>query len=563
MLTLYTSQGTRIDLSDKHHIATGGEGSVYIKDGLAYKVYTDPTLALKNGMDQKWQLLHQVQHPSLITPLDMLVDKKHQFAGLVFPAVSGSALCEAFSTAWWTRNGFDIKQCQQSIKNMQETVGIVHQHQALIVDGNEMNWLLNGTQPYLLDTDSWQIGPFKPTAIMPSIQDHHTKGFSEASDWYAWAIVTFQLWTGIHPFKGNHPVYGRAWQDRMQHCASLFDKDVKLPNAVRDMSNIPPALLAWYKDMFSTKNRSAPPWVYDAVNSTVKKVLSNVKTLKLSIAHKATGKLKGVIYGFALYEQVDNILLRDIAFGTTALLSKSQGYALLSRAAGILRTETGLVLCSTLPTKQLHLENLTTRETGVIDLHCDQVWQAHNKLFTYRADGEALQEVKVFSGNQHLFGNVNNWPLLVQSSKFFKNLIVQQLYNKTSLVLVEDAGMQTVPAWCLDEYHVLDGQFVDKHNIWVVAKHRISEEYQILHLTMDNLHVNITETFNVNTPDLNMGVTLNKVGILQIEDNLCIFAGNKQQWIQQETLRGTLLSHMPNMYMIDDDGNLVRIEKTA
>lgn len=563
-ITLYNSQGHKISLSDKHHIATGGEGSVYIKDGLAYKVYTDPQLAIKNGMDKKWALLNKVSHPNIVTPLDMLVDSHHQFAGLVFPAVKGNALCEAYSSAWWSRNGFDTAQCQQTVKNMQEVVNVVHSHQALIVDGNEMNWLLDGTRPFLIDTDSWQIGQFKPTAIMPSIQDYHTKGFSEESDWYAWAIVTFQLWTGIHPYKGNHPIYGRAWQERMQHCASLFDKDVKLPNAVRELHNIPPALLAWYKNMFSTTQRSAPPRSFDAVTSPVKKVLSNVKSLKLSIAHKAHGKLKGVIYGFALYEKQDYIELRDVVFGTTVPLTKAQGFALLSRTAGVLRTEKGLVLCSALPDQdKLQLENLVTKESGHIDVRCDTVWQAHNKLYVSRMDSDNMQEVTVLAGKQKLLGNVKNWPLLVQSSKFFKNLIVQQLYNKTSLVLVEESGMQTLPAWCLDEYHVIDGQFVDKTNIWVVAKHRISEEYHILRLTSENLQVTIAESFQVNTPEFNIGVTLNKVGIIQIEDSLCIFAGNRQQWIQQETLNGILLSHMPNMHMIDDDGNIIRIEKQA
>ena len=64
---------------------------------------------------------------------------------------------------------------------------------------------------------------------MMSIRDPLTpkNGFNKLTDWYSYAIVTFQMYIGIHPFKGIHPDYKpKDLELRMKDGASVFDKKV-------------------------------------------------------------------------------------------------------------------------------------------------------------------------------------------------------------------------------------------------------------------------------------------------------------------------------------------------
>jgi hypothetical protein len=67
-----------------------------------------------------------------------------------------------------------LKESLALVENMRLAVIAAHQIGAVLVDANEMNYLADGTTPRLLDVDSWQIGPYQPSAIMPSISDVHS-----------------------------------------------------------------------------------------------------------------------------------------------------------------------------------------------------------------------------------------------------------------------------------------------------------------------------------------------------------------------------------------------------
>jgi hypothetical protein len=99
---------------------------------------------------------------------------------------------------------------------------------------------------------------------MPSIQDRHTRGFNELTDWFSWGIVTFQVYTGIHPYKGSLSGFGRYDLDaRMQANASVFRPEVRLNKAVRPWNTIPGILLDWYVAVFEQGERTVPPSPFD------------------------------------------------------------------------------------------------------------------------------------------------------------------------------------------------------------------------------------------------------------------------------------------------------------
>lgn len=266
-----------VTLESRHVIAAGGEGTVYGRDGDAFKIYHQP-----RDLADKIRLLQAVDHPGIVSPRGILADEQGRFVGYWMRRQAGEALPNLFANAWRQANGFGPAETEATAAAMREIVEFAHSRSALLVDANEFNWLVAGLdrrwlgrrpRPVAIDVDSWQIGRYPGTVLMLSIKDWQATVLSEKTDWFAWAVVTFQLFTGIHPYKGTHPKFGRGdLEARMRANASIFDAGVRLNAAVRDPSAIPTGLLAWYRAVFHDGARSPPPAQFGVVTASTAKI---------------------------------------------------------------------------------------------------------------------------------------------------------------------------------------------------------------------------------------------------------------------------------------------------
>lgn len=257
-------QGTAT-LSASNHLATGGEASVYKHGKTVIKVYTDSDKMSRDGMVDKVDLLKGLGTETIIAPQGVVYNKKtSKPVGFFLPFVQGEAMARVFTTAWWKRSGFTPDLANIAVEKMRKAVEHAHANNAVMVDANELNWMLSvGSDPLplVIDVDSWAIGKWGASVIMPSIRDFHTKGFDAKSDWFSWGVVTFQIYTGIHPYRGMLDGYSPAdWPEkRMRDKASVFAPDVRLNAAVRDFNLIPNALRGWYEAVFQKGERTLPP----------------------------------------------------------------------------------------------------------------------------------------------------------------------------------------------------------------------------------------------------------------------------------------------------------------
>ena len=146
------------------------------------------------------------------------------------------------------------------IRKAQSIVQDVHKVGIIIVDLNEMNFLVDKKfkELYFIDVDSYQTPSFPATAIMESIRDRQTNTFSTLTDWFSFGIVSFEMFIGIHPFKGKHPSI-KTMDERMKANMPVFHKDVKYPNVCQPFDIIPQAYKNWYKAMFFEGKRLPPP----------------------------------------------------------------------------------------------------------------------------------------------------------------------------------------------------------------------------------------------------------------------------------------------------------------
>lgn len=257
-------------LRPSDHVATGGEGSVYRKSNTIIKLYSDQKRMLRDNMEDKIKTLSAIKHKFIIAPQDIVTDSSGNSIGFYMPLAEGEPLPRVFTNDFRNRENFGNNEASDLVDRMREAVQFAHSKGAVLVDANEMNWLVkldknSGPYPQVIDIDSWAIGKWGAKVIMPSIKDWHTKGFNQLTDWFAWGIITFQVYCGIHPFKGKLNGYKpNEMERRMRDNASVFSKGVRLNRAVRDFSSIPNLLLDWYFKVFQKGFRSTPPSPFDS-----------------------------------------------------------------------------------------------------------------------------------------------------------------------------------------------------------------------------------------------------------------------------------------------------------
>lgn len=254
-------EGT-VNLTQKDFLASGGQGTVYVKGNTAYKVYHDPNHMLPVG---KIHDLSAITDPGVVKPEKILFDEKGAAVGYTMRFIKGaSPACKFFTRAFRERNNITLDQMLNVVRLSQAQVSNVHQARVLVVDLNELNVLVADDlkAPYLIDMDACQTTHYPATAIMESIRDplcDYSRGHaSEGSDWFSFAVVSFQFFCGIHPFKGKHPTI-EGMTNRMQAHISVFDPNVSVPKAAYPLDVIPPVYKDWYKAVFMDRKRVAPP----------------------------------------------------------------------------------------------------------------------------------------------------------------------------------------------------------------------------------------------------------------------------------------------------------------
>jgi hypothetical protein len=228
-----------VNLNKRDFVAQGGEGSVYARGKVAYKVYEDAKRMIPVG---KIQELSALTESNIIKPEDVILDAKGDPIGYTMRYVTDTyALCQLFTRAFKDRNGITPEICLDLIQKMQETIKHIHSKGILVVDVNEMNFLASNdfTEAYFIDVDSYQTPKFPATAI-------------------SFAIISFQLFIGIHPYKGKHPLL-KGLDARMTDNVSVLNPDVRMPKSCLPFSVIPQAYLDWYKAVLERGMRTQPP----------------------------------------------------------------------------------------------------------------------------------------------------------------------------------------------------------------------------------------------------------------------------------------------------------------
>lgn len=287
-----------VNLTQQHFVAAGGQGSVYAIGDTAFKVYTDPAGMMPTG---KIQELSPLPVPMFSRPEHLLLDAKGKPVGYTTRFVKDAfVLCQLFPRSFRDREGLTHDKAFKLVEEMRKGFDIAHKAKILLIDPNEMNFLVDskfGTLTFI-DTDSYQTRSYPATAIMESIRDRHmshSRAFNDGTDWFSFAVTSFQLLVGIHPYKGKHPTL-KGFDERMAANISVFNKEVSVPAVAYPLDVIPKAWRGWYEAVLEKGDRSAPPGgavVVALIQPTLKAVLGSTN-LVLDELGQFDGDVTGV-----------------------------------------------------------------------------------------------------------------------------------------------------------------------------------------------------------------------------------------------------------------------------
>lgn len=536
---VWVEGGEATTLAPSNHVATGGEGALYVKGQHAYKLWLDPARALTQDLPAKMSALSQIRHPALVTPEALLNDAQGNVVGYRMRAVSANPLVKCFSNTWRDENGFGGPESALLVSAMREALLAAHDAGALVVDGNETNWMFEGARPFLIDTDSWQFRHWPATALMPSIRDWHQARPCAGSDWFAWAIVTFQVFTGIHPYKGSHPAFRRGdLEGRMRANVSVFDPAVRTSGAVRPLSAIPQRLRSWYENVFMNGDRSAPPLRFEGQTPTVtaprysQRQPASGGVLERERLCILPGKLRKVFSNaFALLEEDGGFQCLDLltpgkpAIPLPAWLGQSVAE---NRAVPVRRAGSWSWLALESNAVMLHGPHGARLSHKALPLNAQRLGLFGNAAFAVLADADnGLQSLEIMGDAHPEVFPGQSWPVLVRSSVFAGNFLVMNGLGMPFLVIPGKGSAMPVAAPGLKTWKIINGWAAGESLAVVSAMERQTGRYARLWLRKNGAAFEVFREDPTDVPDLSAAATDNGILVVADTQGLILAASGK------------------------------------
>ena len=419
--------GSTVNLTQREFLAEGGEGRVYVLNGVAYKVYLDPSKMIPEG---KIRELAAIRDPRVILPEKLIYDENGKTVGFTSRfAPSGGVLCQVFTKAFRDREGITPADIGELVLKLRSLVENVHAAKVLLVDLNEMNLLLGPKFKDLIaiDTASYQTPSFHATALMESVRDRHAKPnhFTELTDWFAFGVVSFCMFTGIHPYKGTHPKV-KGLDERMVANLSVLNKDVKIPPVCYPVTNIPPVYLDWYRAVFEQGKRLPPPTGFQGgvVVVVMQPTMSTASTaLNIAEIHAFDGDIVGVWERFG----------HTVVVTTKAVYNNNQRVGdSVKGTVGVGFTKSGRPVVASLQGVHPSLWDATGRAPVNLGLMGDTMMSYDGRL--YLKNGDKIVHVtltEMGANSQVVAASEVAVNVLPQATKFFDGVVIQNLLGST------------------------------------------------------------------------------------------------------------------------------------
>ncbi len=497
-------QGKKVRLTPAEFKAQGGEGAVYVAGNTAYKIYADPAKMIPTA---KIRELSVLDRPGIVRPEDVLLDRARTPVGYTMSCVPNAlALCATFTPAFRQRTGLTPEKMLHLVRELRDGVAFVHSKGVLIVDLNEMNFLVDpafGTV-YFIDVDSYQTPHFPATALMDSVRDRRAAGaWTPGTDWFSFAVVSFQMLMGIHPYKGKHPSV-KTLDERMAQEISVFHPGVSLPSVCPPLSALPSAYRAWYEAVFEQGERSAPPPNFGAAAIAVYAAPTvSAGQLSITLWRRLNSTIAAFTRGFCVTSEA-------VYDGDRRVCDAPAG----AQIGVTPQTHTGIL--ASLHQGCLRLQDLTRGTVLSLALAAEEIMAADGRL--YLKQGGSLLELSFVETAAQIWASAKIvGTVLEHATQIFEGVALQNLVGAWYASLLPEAGRcRQVRLPELDGFQIVSAKF-EGGVLMVVAAHsgrfskfifRFAGDYSAydLRVTAD------VATYGVNFVVLDSGLCLHLTG---------------------------------------------------
>jgi hypothetical protein len=448
--------GAKVNLTQREFLAEGGEGKIFVAGGTAYKIYADPSKMIPEG---KIAELAAITDPRVIRPEKLVYDEKGRVLGFTSKfAPSGGVLCQVFTKGFRDRENISPTDMGALVLKLRSLVENVHRARVLLVDLNEMNFLLDPALKDVLaiDTASYQTPHFPATALMESVRDRHAKPlqFSELTDWFSFAVVSFRMFVGIHPYKGTHPTV-KDMDERMIANLSVLNKDVKVPPACYPFTNIPLPYLDWYQGVFEGGKRIPPPTDFDGkaiIPVAVHLTVHSSSSLKIAELGEYDTDIVGVWerFGHVLVVTTQSIYLDGRRSGDAHKGTRGVGF-----------TKSGHPVVASLDGDTPTLFDATLRSPVGVGLVGDSLMSYDGRLYLKNLDKIVqINLTEMGSSSQVVATSEVAVNVLEHATKLYDGVAIQNLLGATyvSVFPTQGASLQfRVPE--LDRAKIVDAKY--------------------------------------------------------------------------------------------------------
>lgn len=312
--TVISDGGRRYTLSNSNYLGGGKDGEVFrLDDEYAAKIYTDNPIP--HALHEKLTILCNQKkrfHDSAVSPKELL-----RFAGKSAGEASGFLMkylpeAKPLDHLKWNPaiDSMDEAAFDQAIAtfiyNICDALENLHSNRVFIGDLKPQNIMVSNMRAYIVDFDACALLPDYPgnsftiEYVDPRLREGVPDGkgpydFSAGTDWWAMAIIAFELFMGVSPWSGIHPQFRRdpLVFRSYNYSAVMFDPMVRPPaKYLRDRAWLDgkPRIKNFFKGIFSKNPASRVPisevldayFPRDQFAAESERVISRVEDLLLS-----------------------------------------------------------------------------------------------------------------------------------------------------------------------------------------------------------------------------------------------------------------------------------------
>ena len=527
-----------VSLTDKNFLAQGGEGSIYILGKTAYKIYTDPSKMISVGKIQELSVLN---NGNIIKPLDVITNSRKHPVGYTMRYVDNTySLMQIFPKIFRDRNKLSQNNVLDLVVKFQDLVKSVHDQNVLVVDLNEMNFLCSKDfkDIFAIDVDSWQTKSFPATAIMESIRDRHNKTFSKLTDWFSFAIVSCEMFIGLHPYKGKHPSI-KDWNERMEKNISIFNKDVSVPAACLPFTTIPDVYRQWYKALFEDGKRLPPPDSLVAVLSLQPVVTTVVTSISGLFDVKEEMEYDGDIVDVKFYDK-RTVLTTDGLYIGRAKYSEVHPNSKL-----IITDKSNRIIAVNIEKGILKLDEPTHSNELQCTLACSDLFEYDNRL--YVKSGSNIIEVKIKEICDLLLPTFEIvGQVLENSSKCFDGVVIQNMIGAFYASIFPSSGnCLQIKIDELAHHRIIDAKY--DSGVLMVVGHKQGKDYRFI------FKVNETDSTYIMFKKED-DITYNGLNFVTLDSGICVGLNDEDEKLElfNKSFASSVIKVLDDKYLSND-----------